>query len=173
MRKIKDLGYIQKSLSSLNSAKTLQYGFKFFGMQKWYSDDFNVSQKMRINDDRRKYRFGLKSNVNFLIQLDIENLIYCLTTNGEGKMEDCIPSQEINTVSDGSFADLMRISNGERLGSVVKILKRLRSNTNFTQSLAQYFAMDDMIEPVTCVINEALRKGPDLGAFLRGGTVAS
>ena len=33
--------------------------------------------------------------------------------------------------------------------------------------------MDDMIEPVTCVINEALRKGPDIGASLRGGTVAS
>ena len=67
----------------------------------------------------------------------------------------------------------MQISNGARLGSIEKILRRLRSNSYFTQSLSQYFAMDDMIEPVTCVINEALRNGPDFGASLRGGTVAS
>ena len=166
-------GHIQKTLSSLNSAKTLEYGSKFFGTPKWYSDDFNVSQKMQTNDDRRKFRFGLKSNVDFLIQLDIENLIYYLTTKGEGRVEDSIPKQKANIVSDGSFANLMKISNGERSSNVVKILERLRSNLNFTQLLAQHFAMDDMIEPVTCVINEALRKGPDLGASLRGGTVAS
>ena len=72
-------------------------------------------------------------------------------------MEDCVPRQKINTISDGSFANIMQISNGERLGSVVKILERLRSSANFTQSLAQYFAMEDMTEPVTCVITEALR----------------
>ena len=33
--------------------------------------------------------------------------------------------------------------------------------------------MDDMNEPVTCVINEAIRNGPNLGASLRGETVAS
>ena len=166
-------GHINKSLSSLNSAKSLQYGSKFFGLQKWYTDDFNVSQKMQTNVDRRKFRFGLKSNVDFLIQLDIENLIFHLTTKAEKSSENCIPKQKINTVSDGSFTDLMQKSNGVRLGSIEKILKRLRSNTNFTQSLSQYFAMDDMIEPVACVINEALRKGPDLGVSLRGGTVAS
>ena len=166
-------GHIHKTLSSLNSAKSLQYGSKFFGMQKWYTDDFNVSQKMQTNVDRRKFRFGLKSNVDFLIQLDIENLIFFLTTKGEKNAENCIPKQNINTVSDGSFTDLMQKSNGVRLKSIEKILRRLRSNTNFTQSLSQYFAMDDMIEPVTCVINEALRRGPDLGASLRGGTVAS
>ena len=54
-----------------------------------------------------------------------------------------------------------------------EIFRRIRSNLNFTQSLSQYFAMDDMNEPVTCVTNEAIRNGPNLGASLRGGTVAS
>ena len=33
--------------------------------------------------------------------------------------------------------------------------------------------MDDMLEPVTCVISDGILRGPDLGASLRGGTVAS
>ena len=88
-------GHIHKSLSSLNSAKSLQYGSIFFGIQKWYTDDFNVSQKMQTNVDRRKFRFGLKSNVDFLIQLDIENLIFYLTTKGEKSSESCIPKQKL------------------------------------------------------------------------------
>ena len=30
-----------------------------------------------------------------------------------------------------------------------------------------------MLEPVRCVISDGIRRGPDLGASLRGGTVAS
>ena len=105
------VGHIRKSLSYLNSAKSLQYVSKFFGMRKWYTDDFNISQKMQTNVDRRKFRFGLKSN-DFLIQWDIENLIFYLTTKGERNSESSMPKQNINTVSDGSFTDLMQKSNG-------------------------------------------------------------
>ena len=51
-----------------------------FWNAKLYTEDFNVSQKMQTYVDRRKFRFGILSNVDFLIQRDIENLTFYLTT---------------------------------------------------------------------------------------------
>ena len=53
------------------------------------------------------------------------------------------------------------------------ILDRLESNLNFTQSLSEYFATDDMLEPAAMVISDALRQSPDLGKGLWGRSVAA
>ena len=47
------------------------------------------------------------------------------------------------------------------------IFNRLVSNVSFTQSLSEYFATDDMLEPALSLIAEAIRSGPDLGSILR------
>ena len=67
----------------------------------------------------------------------------------------------------------MKKSNQKNHTHVAEILRRIKSNLYFTQSLSQYFAMDDMLEPVTSVITDGIRRGLDLGASLRGGTDAS
>ena len=38
----------------------------------------DTKARLKNNTDRRKFRFGLKSNVDFLIQLDLESLKTCL-----------------------------------------------------------------------------------------------
>ena len=125
---------------------------------------------MKSNVDRRRFRFGLKSNVDFMIQLDLETLINKLAEKSPSQGDD-IPIEE--TEGDCSFANLMRNYNSSRYDNVCKRLKRLRSNLHFTQSLAEYFAMEDKIDPGLCVVNEALRGGPDMGIYLQGGSVAS
>ena len=104
--------------------------------------------------------------------MDFEKLLENLTSK-DTKIKNSIPNEEFSLVSDGSFSDLMQRANEQKYGEVSTILGRIRSNLKFTQSLAQNVAMDDMIEPVTCVVNEAIRRGPNLGASLRGGSVAS
>ena len=44
---------------------------------------------------------------------------------------------------------------------------------HFTQTMGEFFALDGSIESSKLVISEALKRGPDLGNFLRGGPFAS
>ena len=61
---------IQRSLYS----KSFVYSANFFGTKKFYSDEFDFKKTPLHPSDRRKIRFGLKSLVDFVIQLDLYNL---------------------------------------------------------------------------------------------------
>ena len=65
---------IQRSLSSINTAKSFAYSSNFFGLKKFYGEEFNFKTAPLHPPDRRKIRFGLKSIVDFVIQVDIQNL---------------------------------------------------------------------------------------------------
>ena len=73
----------------------------------------------------------------------MEILTGLLTEKRDTKAVDAIPrdldKSDDNIVSDGSFSDRMRTSNRRRLKDLTVIVKRLRSNLEFTQSLAEYF----------------------------------
>ena len=72
-------------------------------------------------------------------------------------------------IPDGSFFSLMKTMDDKKFNRFSTIFNRLISNVNFTQSLSEYFATDDMLEPALAVIiAEAIRSGPDLGSILRG-----
>ena len=64
---------MRRSLASIDAARSFQYDAKFFG---------NFNDKMRTTEDRSKYRFGLKSNLEFLTQLDRKFIDVC---NEKGK----------------------------------------------------------------------------------------
>ena len=53
------------------------------------------------------------------------------------------------------------------------ILERIISNMHFTQSMSGFLASEDAIEAAKTVVSEAVRRGPNLGNFLRGGSFAS
>ena len=53
------------------------------------------------------------------------------------------------------------------------ILDRLISNLHFSQTMNEYFAIDEKIEPAKQVLTEAVKQGPNLGKLLRGGSFAS
>ena len=164
--------HLRKSLSSLNTAKSFVYGSRAFGQQSWYKESFNVCRSLHSNADRRKFRFGLKSNINFLIQLDIQNLKTILANKN-------FEPQELSThlyppqLSDGSFLSTLYTLNQKRCIEICEIIERIAANLEFSQSLGEYFANDDMLEPALMLIADALRKGPNLLKTLNGGSVAS
>lgn len=49
--------------------------------------------------------------MDFLIQLDCENLLESLTTKEQQTTKDTIPGKGMNIISDGSFSDLMQRAN--------------------------------------------------------------
>ena len=69
---------VQRSISSVLSAKSYVYGSNFFGKKCFYGDEFDFKKGPLHPSDRRKIRFGLKSIADFIIQLDVENLKTCL-----------------------------------------------------------------------------------------------
>ena len=76
--KIRNNPPLRKSLTAINKARAFKYGTRAFGLKKWYKEPFDTVEGLRTNEERRKFRFGLKSNIDFLIQLDILHLKTCL-----------------------------------------------------------------------------------------------
>ena len=96
--KLKQSPHLRKSLSAVNKARAFKYGSRAFGHKQWYKEDFNLKEGLRSNEDRRKFRFGLKSNVDFLIQLDILNLKAKLLENSlNPQVPDRAPSCRYRT----------------------------------------------------------------------------
>ena len=53
------------------------------------------------------------------------------------------------------------------------ILKRVISNMHFSQSMSGFFASESAIEGAKIVVTKAVKRVPDLGSFLRGGSSES
>ena len=76
-------------------------------------------------------------------------------------------------ISQNSFLGLINTANPIRCAKMCEILDRVISNLHFSQSMCEYFALDDKIEPAKLVLAEAVKQGPNLGNSLRGGTFSS
>ena len=170
----KNYHFIKKSLSSVNSARAQSYSSCFFGNEKWYCEDFDFEKLLLHPNDRRKIRFGLKSNVDFLIQLDLQNLKDCLANdahNSENFLDRL--SNKNPTTSGNSLLGMMQAAAPSKAKDIVEILSRIESNLHFSQSLNEFFATNQKINSARLVILEAMKKGPDIGAILRGGSFAA
>ena len=118
----------------------------------------------------RKFRFGLKSNVDFLIELDLANLKNCLVAKN---LPQTANYANTSPLSDTSFLSLMGTMSQAKTQELCNIISRIESNLNFTQSLSEHLANDDMLEPALMVVSDALRHSPDLGKGLWGRSVAA
>ena len=72
-------------------------------------------------------------------------------------------------ISKNSFLGLLNVANPSRCVKLCEILDRVISNIHFGQTMNEYFALDEKIEPAKHVLTEAVKQGPDLGKTLRGG----
>ena len=83
------------------------------------------------------------------------------------------PSSVAPPLSDGSFFNLMKKMNPTRCKKLCNKMNRLHGNIDFSLSLNEYFATNDMLEPALLLVADAIRNGPNLGNFLRGGSAAA
>ena len=110
--------------------------------------------------------------MDFLIQLDLESLKACLL-NESFSPTVSTAHNNANPLSNGSFLDTMRHMDFTRFRKFCTILNRIQGNLEFTQSLSEYFATDDMVEPALLVVSAAIRRDINLAKSLRGGSVAA
>ena len=105
--------------------------------------------------------------MDFLIQLDLESLKTCLLDKSFEPRSSS--TSGTNRLSDGSFLDTMLQMDHTRFKKFCTLLNRIQANLHFTQSLSEYFATDDMLEPALMVVSDAIRRNLDLELSLRGG----
>ena len=67
----------------------------------------------------------------------------------------------------------MERTNPHKCNLIHQIIERIVSNLHFSQTMGEFLASEGTIEPSKLVLSEALKRGPDLGKFLRGGPFAS
>ena len=74
-KKLKDNTAVRSNLSSIHAARAYKYGYAQFGPKSWYKESSNISTRLTDQGDRRKFRQGLRFNVDFLNQLNMHDLM--------------------------------------------------------------------------------------------------
>ena len=171
----KKFAQIQRSLISVHNAKSFVYSSNFFGQKRFYNDEFDFKKTPLHPDDRRRIRFGLKSIVDFIIQLDLQHLKSYLVGADTGVQQFFTKMSSTIDIPypDDSFFGLMAAANPTKSKRVIITFQRIISNLHFSQSMSEFLASEGSIETAKLVVSEALKRGPDLGRFLRGGSFAS
>ena len=89
----------RRNLAALNQARAQLYGLLAFGFKAWYTDKPFIARRLKTHDQRRKFRFGLKSALEFLNQLRISDLQSALV-DGDPAMLSHIQRTTTGTVED-------------------------------------------------------------------------
>ena len=166
--------FVKRSLSSINAARSQLYSSCFFGNEKWYTESCDFEKIIIHPIERRKFRFGLKSCVEFLIHLDIQNLRDCLSNDNYQAENFLNRLNDTNPLLTGnSLLGMMKAAAPSKTTKIIEILDRIESNLHFSQRLNEFFATNQKINPARLVILEVMKKGPNMGAVLRGGSFAS
>ena len=163
----------RSQLENLHAARAHKYGYAQFGSKFWYKESKNIARKFKNQADRRKFRIGLKGLVDFINQLNMIDLEKLLDKgDSEGFKLLKIPTP----VSPETFCKylehvpplkLIEFVNRNKAQNIQKALEKISSLAHFSQSMADYFARDDALEPALAVICEALRSTEDMGGMMK------
>ena len=160
-------------IENLHAARAHKYGHAQFGPKFWYRESLNLAKKWNSQDDRRKFRIGLKGLVDFLNQLnikDLENLLHSGDSAGfkAFKMpEPMSPAALCGYLKSAPPIKIIECMNKEKAASILKLLGKISSLAHFSQSMADFFARDDALEPALAVVYGVLRNNQDVGAILQ------
>ena len=162
----------RSQLENLHAARAFKYGYAQFGPKYWYKETKNIAKKFKSQSDRRKFRMGLKGLVDFINQLNIMDLEK-LFEKGEPEGFKLLKLQK--PVAPETFCKylehvpplkLIEFVNQGKATKIRKALKKISSLAHFSQSMTDYFARDDALEPALAVICEGLRDNEDIGGLM-------
>ena len=159
-------------IENLHAARAHKYGHAHFGAKFWYKEALNLSKKFKSQADRRKFRIGLKGLVDFLNQLNIKDLEKLLQDGelaGFKMLKMPVPMSPEAMCSYLKPAPPIKIiecMNKKKAADILKLVGKIASLAHFSQSMAEYFARDDALEPALAAVCEVLRTSQDVGGVL-------
>ena len=179
-KKLKNNPSARSSLASIHSARSYKYGHVHFGPKSWYKESSNVSEKLTSQEDRRKFRQGLKCDIDFLNQLNMHDIMKTLL---EGERDlNSLPKKVktklgdmLECLKEVPVLDILKFIDSERAHKILSSLDKIVSLAHVSQSMGNYFARDDSLDPALSIVCEGLRGDTDFEYILRsrGGTFQS
>ena len=132
-----------------------------------------MRKKFKSQADRRKFRQGLRADLDFINQLNLLDLEDLLKSGKEDALnllkldEPVIPSDLFAFLKSVPPLKIIRLINHTVAENLVGILQKINDLAHFSQSMADYFAHDDALEPALAVLCEVLRNAPNIGAVMK------
>ena len=160
-------------LENIHAARAHRYGFAHLGPKYLYRENTILGSKLKTQADRRKFRAGLKGDIDFLNQLnmlDLEEFFKAGSSDGLEalKLQDPVLTSELkNKLKEVPPLELIKFMNEEKAGKILKIFDKIKSFAHFSQSMSDYFAHHDALEPALAVVCQMLRQNQNIGAILK------
>ena len=159
-------------LENIHAARAHRYGSAHFGPKFWYKENHAIAKKLKCQADRRKFRQALRADLDFINQLnlmdfeDLLNLGKAEALNLLKLNEPVTPSELFASLRNVPPLSIIRLINEATAEKITKVLQKISQLAHFSQSMADYFAHDDALEPALAVLCEVLRNAPEIGAVL-------
>ena len=168
----------RSQLENLHAARAFKYGYAQFGPKYWYKETKNIAKKFKSQQDRRKFRMGLKGLVDFINQLNIMDLEKLFD---EGEPEGFKLLKLQTPLAPETFCKylehvpplkLIEFVNQGKANKIRTAIKKISSLAHFSQSMTDYLARDDALEPALAVMCEVLRDTEDIGGLMEKKAVS-
>ena len=160
-------------LENLHTARAHKYGMAHLGPKNWYKESPNLLKKLKSLSERRKFRAGLKGNIDFLNQLNMLDFEECFkagTSDGleELKLHDPVLTDELKNKLKGiPPIELVKFVKEEKASKLLQFFEKIKSYAHFSQSMTDYFGHTDALEPAFGVFNQVLRQNENIGVVLK------
>ena len=159
-------------LENLHAARAHKYGYAHFGPKRLFRESTKLAKKLKSQAERRKFRAGLKGLLDFLNQLNLMDLEKLLEKgDSEGfktlKLPGLIqPETMCKYLKDVPPIKLIEFINRQRATKIRTLLTKISSLAHFSQSMTDFFAHDDALEPALAVVCDVLRNNDKIGGVL-------
>ena len=101
--------------------------------------------------------------------MDLETILHQGRLDGFKLLElrkPVLPEVILKYLENAPPIKILELINKQKAADILKILSKISSMAHFSQSMADFFAHDDSLEPALAVVCEALRNYDDVGATL-------
>ena len=144
------------------------------------NESINISKKLTSQEDRRKFRQGIRCNIEFLNQLNMHDLI----KNSLNGKRDISSLHKTITAKLGDIfkcldeipvIDLLYLINKKTAQKICSSIDKIVALAHVSQSMGDYFARDDSLDPALSIVCQGLRGNINFEQILRlrGGTFQS
>ena len=171
--KLKENPLERSSLEKVHAARAHRYGITHLGPKKWYQENQNLGNKLKTQSDRRKFRAGLKGDFEFINQLNMMDFEECLKAGSSDglklmKLKDPeLTSKLMKELKDVPPIELIKFINEENATKILQIFEKIVSFAHFGQTMLDYYARVDTLEPALAVVCHLLRQNENIGDFLK------
>ena len=128
-------------LDLLHTARGYKYGFTQFGPKNWYKDSQFLAKRLKTQADRRKFRQGLKADIEFINFLNVKDVEELFNSGDSGALkllnldESIKPSELFAILDKVPLMSLLKLWNVEKAGKLETLIKKISDALHFSFSL--------------------------------------